>query len=266
MSHRPPHRTIQITRLAAFFSLASLNPVTRAADSSGSLGPAAEAASAPLLAQNFDADATGKLPKGWSVSEPGVADASVQAGVEKTPSAPNVFKVAVTGDSPAKPYVLGTTFPSHDLDGAHGSLEYSFDVNVEAIETNDSEGVQFRIWSGKSGIDVATPRILRADKEWRLYNHGSSTGVDHYFGHFAFKTWHRLRFVIEPSSASAGKVFWYADGTLITTEVYSGREPSQTTSIRFLELVPVFAKDKSNTVIYIDNLRVDGGDVSKAKP
>jgi hypothetical protein len=220
------------------------------------LAAPAGADESPDRVDTFDGDAVGKAPAGWSLSQEGQLAATVEAGVADAPSPPNVLKINFTSRVTDVSAALVREFPAVNLDGAHGGLEYAFDVKVESIADNDSEGLQFRVWSGVSGIDVATPRILRADKKWRLYTHAAMPGAQNYYGDFEIGAWHRLRFVIEPESASAGRASWYADGKLLYIERYTGRAAVQTSNVHRFEIVSIPGRQDNKTVVYIDNLRI----------
>lgn len=215
--------------------------------------------------QNFDADKAGTLPTGWTLGESSTTAAAV-ADAAEAPSPPNALRIAFVGRALSDPPSLSAEFPEINLDGAHGVLEYSFDVKVESIATNNSEGLQFRVWSGVSGIDVAMPRILRWEQKWRIYNHSAAPNTGHYYGDFDFGEWHRLRFVIEPSSPSAGKATWYADGKLLYVEQYKDRTPAQTAGVHLFTVTPVSGGGENNTVVYLDNLRIGPPEADRRGP
>jgi hypothetical protein len=117
-----------------------------------------------------------------------------------------------------------------------------------------------------SGIDAAAPRILRWDGKWRLYTHAAPRSAGNYFGEFEFGTWHKLRFVIEPSSPSAGKASWYADGKLLYIEQYTGRTAAQTSGIYLFDILPVAGPEANKTVVHIDNLRIGPPEAERREP
>jgi len=216
-----------------------------------------------LMSEDFEKSAPGQLPEGWSLPHDPTYSAAVLSDVANAPSGKRALRIASTGVAPKAPMAepeLVIPFEPRHMDGKNGTLEYSLDINVESIAGNDSEGIQLRITAPTSRIDVASPRILKGDNGWRLYAHGATPDGIHYFGKFEFGRWVKLRFVIEPTSGKAGKTYWYADGTLINTEVYNDRNDLQTQSVQRLEISPVHAIENTNTVLLIDNIKVTAGE------
>ena len=223
----------------------------------------ASAAPFYLYHTGFETDTLGQTPTGWTVTAGAVNLANTS--VVTHPTAPSggtkVLKVGQTGEA----FELGVTFPAQSLNAGE-KLAYNFDINVDFINGNDSEGFLSRAYSTVSRIDAGFPRVLRNGTSWRFYNgFGFMNASPAYTANFNFDQWYRLRIEYIASSNSAGQVFWYlgddaldlqtpADD-LILTETYSGRNLNQTQNIIRFDFANI-GLNGTGFSMFVDNLAI----------
>jgi hypothetical protein len=215
-----------------------------------------------LRNQNYDSDTVGQLPSGWS----GLATVNNNAFVTNSPSstAPNSFANQFT--SADTTYTIQTVSPfAYTLTNIGSWVSYSFDVNVDYIGGNDSEGFSFRLWNATySQIDTGAPRILRNGTQWRLYNPlVSLNGGSAYVGNYNFDEWHNLRFktILDGDTGPGGtpyfgRTLWYIDNTLLNTETWTNRNFNQVREIDTVDIRSVIGTP-TGARIFIDNLEVE---------
>jgi hypothetical protein len=175
-----------------------------------SLTTAAVSYAAPfyLYTTNFDSDVIGQLPAGWTVNSGSVNLANTS--VQPQPGRVNVFKVGFTTES----YQLRRDYTVHGLNTTGNTLAYEFDVNVDFINGNDSEGWGFYNTNNVTGMFAGAPRILRNGANWRIYNgYYTIAPTDAPYapaaGGFNFDQWYRMRVEYTATSPSAGFVSYY---------------------------------------------------------
>jgi len=230
-----------------------------------SVSASVPALAAPFYLYNtgFETDTIGQTPTGWTVTSGAVN--LTNTSVQTHPTAPSggtqVLKVGQSGEA----FELGVTFPAQSLNAGE-RLAYNFDINVDFINGNDSEGFLSRAYSTVSRIDAGFPRVLRNGTSWRLYNGNSGANSSPaYTANFNFDQWYRLRIEYVASSSSAGQVFWYMGDNaldlqtladdLILTETYSGRNLSQTQNILRFDFSNI-GLNGTGFSMFVDNLAI----------
>jgi hypothetical protein len=216
----------------------------------------------PGSPQAYDSDTVGQLPSSWSGLPVVNGNAYVTNNVSV--SAPNSFANQFT--SADTTYTVQTVAPTtFTLTNIGDWVSYDFDVNVDYIGGNDSEGFSFRLWNATfSQIDTGAPRILRNLTQWRLYNGlVSINGGSAYVGGWNFDEWHHLRFktVLDGTSGPGatpyfGRTFWYVDDVLLNTETWTNRNFNQVREIDTVDIRSVIGT-VTGARMYVDNMVIE---------
>lgn len=218
----------------------------------------ASAATYPvLLEQNYDdtpPNSVGSLPADWSVVSGAAPGAVVQTGVPGTPSSPNVFQVQHGGGD----FTIQTVSPTQvDLDANSPNLVWGGKIYVDEINSNNSAGVQFKLWNADvSNLEAGYYRVLSLSSgTFHFYNGNAGPPYNNggltYIGPFNLDQWYDFSIVIDPISTSAGTATLYVDGVPVNVETYTGRGTGQTTDIDTLQILSM--GDGLNR-IYLDDV------------
>jgi hypothetical protein len=108
----------------------------------------------------------GQLPAGWTTYSGTVNLANTSVQSSSDPGRANVFKVGFTTET----YTLRRGYTVHGLNTTGNQLAYEFDVNVDFINGNDSEGFTFYNTNNVTGMFAGFPRILKNGANWRTYH------------------------------------------------------------------------------------------------
>lgn len=214
-----------------------------------------------LANQDFDNDTVGLLATGWS----GLPTSNNKAYVTNNVSVSNPNSFALQYQNGDSSTLISLVTPmQYSLTNAGQWIAYEFDVNVDYINSNNSEGFAFRLWNATfSQIDTGSARILANSGGWQFFNGlaGQNGGLFYLPTIYSFDTWHHLRVkILEDGNTGPvatpyfGRTLWYVDNVLANTETWTNRNFNQ---VREIDTLDVSYLINQGARINIDNLVIE---------
>lgn len=209
----------------------------------------------PGSPQSYDSDTVGQMPASWS----GLPVVNANAYVTNNPSvsSPNSFAVSYTNGNAN--YLIQTVAPTtFTLTNVGDWVAYQFDVNVDFLNSNNSEGFHFRLWNGNiSQLDAGVARIIANSGGWQFID-----ALGPYLPTiYSFDAWHnfRAKVVLEGTNGPVaspyyGKAYWYVDDALAYTEVWTNKNFNQ---VREIDTVDIRDVPNLGGRMFIDNMVIE---------